>query len=224
MTHENEHFPDASWNYGDVVALRYIRNQPADAISPVRVVADEPSHTALYLAPGSLRKVHATVDGGPLPRAIPFLQREKMIGGLRDFTWTDRHVLMVQEPDRMSSIWFWWHEQTWDFIGAYVNLQAPLQRTGVGFDTADYLLDVVVHPDLTWEWKDEDEFAEAQGAGILTPELCDAIRAEGERAIADIEARRWPFDARYETWRPDPAWTVPALPAGWDDGLAFPAR
>jgi len=216
------HYPDAPWQHGDVVALRFLRNQPADAITPVRIVEDLPTHTALYLAPGSRRVVHATKDGQPLPRAIPFLEREQLIGGLREITWTDRHVLMLQQPDRMSSVWLWWQEETWDFIGYYVNLQAPLLRTNVGFDTADYLLDVVIEPDLTWAWKDEDEFAEARAAGILTPELLDAIRAEGEAAIRDVEARRWPFDRDYASWRPDPSWTIPDLPDGWDEDLIFP--
>ncbi|MGI8484644.1 MAG: DUF402 domain-containing protein [Thermomicrobiales bacterium] len=212
-------FPDSAWKRGDVAALRYLRNEPADSICSVRVVEDDSSYTALYLMPGSPRKVHATADGQPLSRSIPFLEREKLIGGLRNLTWTDRHVLMLQEPDRMSSVWLWWHETTWEFIGYYINLQAALKRTTVGFDTADYLLDIVVHPDFTWEWKDEDEFAMAREAEILTPELLDAIRAEGERAIADVEARRWPFNGGYETWRPDLGWEVPALPAGWDKGL-----
>jgi len=213
---------DASWRYGDVVALRFIRNNPADSIMPARVVTDDPSHVALYVQPGSPRKIHATVAGGALPRAIPFLERERQIGGLRDHVWTDRHVLMVQEPDRMSSIWYWWQETTWEFLGAYVNLQLPLVRTAVGFDTADYLLDVVIHPDWTWEWKDEEELEEALYAGIVSPEMAQALRAEGERAIADLEARQWPFDTDFASWRPDPAWTVPALPVGWDDGLVFP--
>ena len=216
--------PDAAnhWTYGDVVALRFIRNRPADSIVPVRVVADDPSHVALYLQPGSPRLIHATADGGALPRSIPFLERERLIGGLRDYVWTDRHVLMLQEPGRMSSIWYWWSEESWEFIGAYVNLQLPLVRTPVGFDTADYLLDVVIHPDMTWEWKDEDELAAAVAAGIVGPELARALRSEGERTIADLEVRRWPFDADFTAWRPDPAWTVPAMPVGWDTGLIFP--
>lgn len=213
---------DAPWSYGEVVALRFIRNQPADSILPARVVSDDSSHVALYVQPGSPRKIHATADGGALPRSIPFLERERLIGGLRDHTWTDRHVLMLQEPDRMSSIWYWWHETTWEFIGAYVNLQLPLRRTPVGFDTADYLLDVVVHPDLTWEWKDEEELADAVDAGIVDLAMASALRAEGERTIADLVARRWPFDTDFARWRPHPAWTVPALPDGWDDGLVFP--
>lgn len=179
-----------NWHAGDIVTLRYIRNHPADSIVAVRVVEDAPTHTALYMMPGSPRKVHATVDGQPLPRSIQFLEREKLIGRLRDLTWTDRHVLMLQKPDCLNSIGFWWEKDTWEFIDYYVNIQSSLRRTSIGFDTADYLLDVVVHPDLTWKWKDEDEFAEAREAGILEPDVLDAIRLEGESAIADVEARR----------------------------------
>jgi hypothetical protein len=37
--------------------------------------------------------------------------------------------------------------------------------------------------------------------------------------IPEIEERRFPFNAGYETWRPDPAWEVPQLPGDWDNGL-----
>jgi predicted RNA-binding protein associated with RNAse of E/G family len=105
-----------------------------------------------------------------------------------------------------------------------VNIQARLKRTAIGFDTADYLLDMVIDPDLAWEWKDEDEFAEAREAGILEPDVLDAVRAEGERTIADLRARRWPFDTGLESWRPDPGWGVPVLPGGWEKGLVFGER
>ena len=38
----------------------------------------------------------------------------------------------------------------------------------------------------------------------------DAIRAEGERVIAE-----WPFPTGWEAWRPDPAWPTPVLPTDW---------
>ncbi|MBA3277064.1 MAG: DUF402 domain-containing protein, partial [Chloroflexia bacterium] len=47
-------------------------------------------------------------------------------------------------------------------------------------------------------------------------------RREGERIIAEVEGRSWPFDGGLESWRPDPAWTIPELPANWDDGLDYP--
>ncbi|MEU7959265.1 hypothetical protein [Micromonospora humida] len=45
-----------------------------------------------------------------------------------------------------------------------------------------------------------------------TPE---AIRAEGDRIAALLDAgQRW-WDAGWAHWRPDPSWPVPQLPPGW---------
>jgi hypothetical protein len=41
------------------------------------------------------------------------------------------------------------------------------------------------------------------------------------RALALVIAA-WPFDAGFESWRPDPLWPIPELPANWDDGLEYP--
>jgi hypothetical protein len=52
--------------------------------------------------------------------------------------------------------------------------------------------------------------------------LLHAARAEGRRFIEEIESRQWPFGHGLETWRPEPEWTVPDLPPGWDEGLGLP--
>src|SRR5205814_261751 len=97
------------------------------------------------------------------------------------------------------------------------NLQAPLQPTSFGFDTTDYLLDVLVPPDRsTWTWKDEDELEEAVALGLFSPEDVREFRAEGERAAGAIIERKPPFDEPWEEWRPDPTWPAPELPDGWD--------
>jgi predicted RNA-binding protein associated with RNAse of E/G family len=97
-----------------------------------------------------------------------------------------------------------------------VNLQTPLERTRFGFRSTDQFLDIVVAPDLSWRWKDEDELAEAVDVGRVTPAEASAIRSEGERVVADIEARSWPFDGSMKDWRPDPAWGIPAITGIWN--------
>ena len=52
-----------------------------------------------------------------------------------------------------------------------MNLQEPLQRTQLGFDTFDHDLDVVVVPMAPpGAWKDEDELVEAIRLGVLPAE------------------------------------------------------
>lgn len=71
---------------------------------------------------------------------------------------------------------------------------------------------------IVWRiiWKDEDELAEAQRVGLVSATEAAAIRAEGERVIGLIQAGNPPWDLGWASWRPDPAWLVPELPAGWD--------
>ena len=90
----------------------------------------------------------------------------------------------------------------------YVNFEQPLRRTPVGVDTFDQKLDLLVFPSGGWQWKDEDELEQAAALGLLDAK---AVRAEAKRVLEE-----WPFPTGWEDWRPDPAWPVPQLPAGWD--------
>lgn len=220
MTSSTEPATRAFHRPGEVVALRWVRNRPADLIAPVRVVEHDAARTVLYLAAGSPIKVHADRDGASLPRSMPLRERERKIASLADGTWRHNHTLMLHEPHRLGAVWLFWAEADWSFQGYYVNLQAPLEASPAGFDTADYLLDIVVAPDLSWRWKDEDEFAIAIEHELISPVLLHAVRAEGRRFIQEIEAGQWPFGHGLETWRPEAGWDVPTLPPGWDEGLA----
>ncbi len=207
---------------GDVVTLRWRRHEPADLVAPVRVVEHDALRTVLFLAAQTPIKAQATRDGQRIRRSTPFLERDRMVGGLADDVWTHNHTLMIHEPHRLGAVWLLWAEADWSFQSYYVNLQAPLERSPVGFDTADYLLDVVVAPDLNWRWKDEDEFAIAIEHELISPVLLHAVRAEGRRFIQEIEAGQWPFGHGLESWRPEQEWEVPTMPANWSEGLAYP--
>ena len=207
---------------GDIVTLRWIRNTPADLVAPVRVVEHDSARTILYLPAGTPLKARANSEGDLVRRSKPLMEREREITSLADDTWTGNHTLMLHEPHRLGAVWLFWSEADWSFQSYYINLQAPLERSPVGFDTADYLLDIVVAPDLSWRWKDEDEFAIAIEHELISSVLLHAVRAEGRRFIQEIETRQWPFDQGLETWRPDPDWTVPAMQENWDEGLVYP--
>jgi hypothetical protein len=98
-----------------------------------------------------------------------------------------------------------------------VNLEDPFQRTPIGFDTVDHALDVLIELDhCSWQWKDEQEQTEAVRDGLFSEEQADDFHTWGERALHRITSREPPFDRNWEDWRPDPAWPLPELPAGWD--------
>src|SRR5439155_23682496 len=113
----------------------------------------------------------------------------------------------IWTPGPPHSVLLWWDPRTWTFRGWYVNFEEPMRRTGLGFDYLDLALDIVVRPDRSWYWKDEEEFEEAQARGIIDPEMAEAIGRDAAEVIADIEAARPPFDASWPKWRPDPSWT-----------------
>ena len=84
----------------------------------------------------------------------------------------------------------------------YTNLEEPLRRILIRFDTMDDLLDIVVSPDRSeWHWKHENEFAEAVALGVYAEEAAHAIRAEGERAVQRLLEGESPFAPEWESGR-----------------------
>jgi hypothetical protein len=184
---------------------------------PVTVVHDGPDFTSLYLRPGTPVRKRVMPDGSPIPRDLPYAERAKLPHIVGVGAWQHNHALIIVRDGEAHDIRLFWAEENWTFRGWYVNLQDPVKRVPVGFDTADHVLDIAVAPDFTWSWKDEHEMAEAIAIGRFSAPEAEAIRAAGERVIPDIEAHRWPFDSSLTGWRPNPEWPVPAIPATWNE-------
>ncbi|MFL5737189.1 MAG: DUF402 domain-containing protein [Actinomycetota bacterium] len=196
-----------SWSPGDAVVLREIWHGGVWGARAATVVEDDEERSMFFVSPGSAWKVPVDDSGNQLR-----FPAERWILGDRAVTW---RILSFAWPDVEHAVLLFWNED--EFLGWYVNLQAPLTRSHLGFDTPpDHLLDVVIPPDRsTWTWKDEDELEEAVALGLFTTEQAKAFRAEGERAARAIIDRRPPFDQPWEEWRPDTAWPRPELPDGW---------
>jgi predicted RNA-binding protein associated with RNAse of E/G family len=132
--------------------------------------------------------------------------------------WVDTDVLMLATPGAAHVVYVMWEEGHTSFKCWYINLQEPLHRVPMGFDTMDHLLDIVISPDRSeWRWKDEDEFREAVAIGVFTPEEACAILAEGERVVKLVEAGESPFCDGWERWLPPAEWGIPDFPVDWDD-------
>ncbi len=97
----------------------------------------------------------------------------------------------------------------------YVNFEKPfLRRPGVGIDTLDLCLDLVVSPDLSgYHWKDEAEYAHMRRLGVIDDHLHHQVEQARGRAISMLDDRRGPFLGGQPTWTPDSAWPLPELPA-----------
>jgi hypothetical protein len=166
---------------------------------------------------GTRRKIPVT----PAHRADPPDIHARTIANLEFCDWVlQDHAwavssLWILRPEQWHSTWVSWRADG-SHLGWYINLQSPMRRNSVGFDAMDLMLDVVAEPDLSWRWKDLEEFDELAERKILEPATCDRVRAEALAVIDDLEQRRPPFSEQWPAWRPDASWTIPSLPIGWD--------
>lgn len=188
---------------GATVALRYITRDGRPGMSwPAIVVGDDDQEVALYIPAGTL---HKRWNGAGAGRTLV------------DVPWR-ADTLRLMFPGAHHSVWLTWERSGGDrfFRGYYVNMEEPFRRTAIGFDTNDHMLDILVAPDLTWRWKDEEVVADFLARGLYSEEFAAAIRAEGERVVAAIEARDSPFCGHWQHWAPPALGSLPTLPPDWD--------
>ncbi|MGW7579256.1 cytidylyl-2-hydroxypropylphosphonate hydrolase [Streptomyces sp. NPDC054765] len=205
------------WAPGDHILWRYRDNADAGRFHicrPMTVVQDTDELLAVWMAPGTTCVKPVLADGTPVHREPLSTRYTKPRRTLHD-QWFGTGVLKLARPGDPWSVWLFW-ERGWQFKNWYVNLEEPRRRWSGGIDSEDHFLDICVYPDRSWEWRDEDEFAQAQRDGLMTDAQAAEVRSAGRAAIAQITAWREPYADGWEDWRPDPAWEVPRLPDNWD--------
>ncbi|WP_255951180.1 cytidylyl-2-hydroxypropylphosphonate hydrolase [Streptomyces odontomachi] len=204
------------WAPGDHILWRYRENGGAriHICRPVTVVQDTDDLLAVWMAPGTPCVKPVLADGTPV-HAEPLTSRYTKPRAVRRGRWTGAGMVKLAQPGRPWSVWLFW-EPGWRFKNWYVNLEEPLARWPGGVDSEDHFLDISVRPDRSWRWLDEDEFAAAQRAGLMDPAKARAVRRAGREAVETILAWEKPFSDDWPEWRPDPRWTIPALPDDWD--------
>jgi len=204
---------------GRIVLHRNTRRGRLAFVRPVRVVSDDERGLLLWMARGTPSINEVAVDGRG-SRGMPFSEWVTLEYTLQEGAWQGPGILLFFPPGEDHSVWFFRTDEGF-FTGWYVNLEERHRRwqddAVAGIDVVDQDLDIVVAPDRTWEWKDEDEFAER----LAIPQhywVADeaAVRAQGRRVLKQIEAGEFPFDGTWTDFRPDPSWPLPDLPAGWD--------
>ncbi len=198
------------WKPGQVIVVREIWQNKVYSVTPVRVVQDTHSWSALYLPPRTPCLWPHTHEGTPI--RIP--TDEWVLDGS---LWTTSDVLFLVQPGSgYTAVGFW--NDDFLFHSWKINLEKPMHRTLHGFDYMDQLLDIIVTADRSaWHWKDEDEVSEAQRLGIFSIEQVSELYELGKRAIQALLANKSPFDGNWENWKPNPEWRVPLdLPAGWE--------
>jgi predicted RNA-binding protein associated with RNAse of E/G family len=117
--------------------------------------------------------------------------------------WEGHGVLMLQRPRDAYAVWVFWHGAERAFHGWYINLQEPFRRRREGYDTQDLELDIWIPAGGTWQLKDDELLSLRVQEGRFTQDQARAIREEGARITAELDAgRRW-WDTRWAEWSPD---------------------
>ncbi len=177
---------------------------------PLRVVSDDDGLLATYLAIG-------TGMFGAIFDDRATAMDEIATGSVRwgERTWVKHNVLsLVRAGDPYAAMGFWNEEGT--FVAWYINLQDPMRRTPIGFDSRDHFLDLIVGEDLaSWMWKDEDELDAGVKMGLFGADEAARIRRNGEQVI-DLVRRGKTWWGEWRGWTPDPSWAIPSLPEGWN--------
>ncbi|MEU4158641.1 DUF402 domain-containing protein [Actinoplanes sp. NPDC026670] len=205
---------------GNTVWLRHLQRHRFGLVVPFQAVADLGDAVLLW-APAGNAAWHFTLPDGRGMGEVP----------LPEWSASDRvpvphtidHGVLSWHPRGRDYSIRWFFRPDGTFFRWYANLEAPpvLWRRDdlTGLDTTDWDLDVVVEPDRSWRWKDEELFA----TRLTMPEAYwaddeDRVRRAGKEVIALAEAGAFPFDGTWCDFRPDPSW--PALPRelpdGWD--------
>jgi protein associated with RNAse G/E len=205
------------WKPGSTIVHQEVWQGRLWAARPLIVVEDTPERLLLWIPKGTVRKVPVTPPTRPDPptlqaRTIESLDRCDWVLG--EHLW-DVSCLWILHPDDWHAIWVSWSRPS-VHLGWYVNLQCPFRRTNIGIEAMDLMLDIVIDPDGSWLWKDDDEFDEIEQRGIFEATTVARIREEAATVIERIEANQAPFSEDWVSWAPDPTWQTPVLPEGWD--------
>lgn len=183
---------------GERIVIREVLNGQIWTVRPVTVIEDSNAQLATWLAPGTMIEYPVDVEHG-----------EKCFS-----MWLSGHWTLAAKEFRAPGILrVAPHGAPYEIFAPitpvggvehwYVNFEQPLQRTNIGFDTMDEILDLVVATDLqSWWRKDEDEVELAVAMGFLdrpnATRIIDTCNALEELLLNDVA----PWDQSWSSWRP----------------------
>lgn len=203
------------WKPGDIVIWRETFNDRIWHAHTAIAVKDNPEETALAFLPGSEGMgPQGWVDGsnkGDRPRE--FMKEPWM---LKKYSWRNFRTLFVLEPQKYYATAYYWNAGNNQFLSYCINFQTPFTRSHSCIDTRDLELDLIVNPDLSYEWKDLKEFQKGIQTGAIFPEWIPGIESAKGEILNKLQKRQYPFNGSWLNWMPDLAWSPPKLPENWD--------
>jgi hypothetical protein len=204
------------WTPGEVVVRREVWQGRPWLANPLYVVEDSDELLVLYQPEGSPWGFGAGDDWPTANGVHPYTGRT---------AWVGEGPLGFHRPGDPYAVWAYWGGPERTFLGWYVNIQAPYQRTSIGIDSLDLELDLLVSPELAVFVKDEEHVEQSTALGRFTPADAAAVHALGAGLKAQIEHDGAWWDQTWSTWTPPAALLeVPTLVDGWEQvpGTVFP--
>jgi hypothetical protein len=200
------------WHHarGDAVDLRYVLTDGRiEMCWPCRVVEDSEEIVALFIAAESKYRAGPKRTAAE-KRAIPSPPLPS-----EEYVWR-ADTLRLMFPGRLHSVSLFWArgDEGSGFSRYFVNMEEPFRRTPIGFDTQDHTLDIVIQPDLSWAWRDENEFRNHVREGFFTEGLAEAVREEGIRVLDEISSGVHPC-LGWTEWSPEKSWKPPVVSEQW---------
>jgi len=203
------------WRPGEIIAWRGIfRSQVWNALTVI-VVKDTAKEIVMTLLPGTECRTEADYTKGKNNGKRRWDFKDKA-WKLETYFWHTNRLLLIVQPEKYYSTILFWDHASNEFVCYYINFQLPFRRHTCGIDTLDLDLDLVINPDLSYEWKDVDEYQKAIENGIISQDEILGIEAARQEILEKLEKRQYPFDGSWLDWLPDPHWSPPRLPENWD--------
>jgi hypothetical protein len=204
-----------AWKPGDIILRRGVVNQRLWHAQTAIVVQDTPAELALAILPGA----ECIVPEG-------YLQGKQSGKRLWDFkdkpwklertSWHTNRLLLLLEPQKYYETVYFWNAATDKFSCYYINFELPFRRSHTGVDTMDLELDLIIEPDMSWKWKDEQDYQTALEHGVIPPGALPGIEAAKREILEKVAKRAYPFNGSWRDWKPEPGWAPPQLPNDWD--------
>ena len=203
---------------GTSAALRWVFEEKICGGRAVTVVEDGPERTLLAWGPGC----ESWYTEGQLQRkkgnfslGNRWEEYKRRDWRLVKKPWSWGRVLFVLEPDKYYGIDLLWTAKPEEFRSFYVNFQLPFRRSHAGFDSLDLDLDLVIFPNLSWQWKDEEDWSEARASGMLGMDIVEEVEKAKSEVVSRIEAGLDDLPTWID-WEPDSSWDTPRMPENWD--------
>ena len=183
---------NSPWKPGTQILQQDLWGDEPITARPVTVVEDRTDCLVLYTHPNApYRSITARSR-----YSVPVTERIDLWEKLAHMPLEDRvsepyHVLTFTPPDSWHSVCLFW-DLTLRVHRWFVNLQFPIRRTSRGITVRDCALDISVKPDLSWSWKDKDEYDELVRRGWFTDKGQASLLAEADRMAHIATEKRSP--------------------------------